>query len=51
MSVPKFIINEDGFTEISDECVNCKFSYIEDIWHEWCCKKNKCPHEIKEENE
>ena len=48
MRTPKFVYNEDGEKEISEECANCQYSYIEDIWYEWMCKKNECPYSIKE---
>lgn len=29
------IFDEDGFLE--EPCLSCDKSYIENIWHEWCC--------------
>ena len=48
MGTPKFIIDEDGFSEISDQCLNCEYSYIEDIWWDWQCDKKECPYDVKE---
>ena len=35
---------EDGFgdCDIADACMDCEFSYVEDIWYEWQCKRKRC---------
>lgn len=44
MSTPKYIYNqEDEEYEISDQCLECKFLYVEDIWNEFMCPHSICP--------
>ena len=34
--------DEDGLLE--EPCLSCNKAYVEDIWYEWCCDEEKCPH-------
>lgn len=51
MQGPRYEKDERGYLHISKKCEECEFSYIEDIWWEWCCKKNECPFEEDEDDE
>ena len=39
----RIIYDEDYIPE--EPCLSCEKSYIEDIWHEYCCDEKKCIHE------
>ena len=41
----KMIFDEEGFLE--EPCLSCDKSYIEDIWHEWCCDEKECPYKAE----
>jgi hypothetical protein len=38
---------------VAEPCVGCKYVYVEDIWHEFCCDQKECiyPEEYKEKEE
>lgn len=36
----KLIFDEEGF--LDEPCLSCDHSYLEDIWHEWCCDEKEC---------
>ena len=39
----EIIYDEDYFLE--EPCLSCEKSYVEDIWHEFCCDEKYCIHE------
>ena len=38
---------------VAEPCVGCKYVYVEDIWHEFCCDQKECIYseEYKEKEE
>lgn len=36
----KMAFDEDGLLE--EPCLSCDKSYVENIWHEWCCDEKEC---------
>lgn len=42
-------INKDGEVEYYDKCLDCEFSYVDNLFYELICKKDKCPFDSKEE--
>lgn len=40
--------DKDGL--LDEPCVSCDKAYVEDIWHEWCCDEEECPHEVESED-
>jgi hypothetical protein len=43
------VYDEDGFLE--EPCLSCDYSYVEEIFHEWCCDANVCLYKIHKEFE
>ena len=43
------VYDEDGFLE--EPCLSCDKSYVEFIFHEWCCSAKECPYNADKEVE
>ena len=37
-----YTTNEEGELIENEVCLDCEHSYIDDIYHELCCKLNEC---------
>lgn len=40
---PVFETDEEGFPEVSERCMDCEESYVDDIFYEWMCRARECP--------
>lgn len=36
---------------IADECADCEYSYVDDLYFEWMCKRKKCKYTKAEQQE
>lgn len=34
--------DKEGVWNITDECADCEYSYVDDLFLEWMCKRNRC---------
>jgi len=34
---------------LQEPCLSCTKAYVENIWHEWCCKERECPYTAESE--
>ena len=37
-----YIEDSDGNMVENEVCIDCEYSYVDDIYNELCCKLNKC---------
>ena len=40
-----YVRDEDGEVNMNPTCLDCEYSYIDDIFHELHCKKDRCTKE------
>lgn len=36
---------------IADECADCEYSYVDDLYFEWMCKRKRCKYTKAEQQE